>query len=230
MTAHYSDLIDRTDSRAVLIPSDLNSAKEHKAYINLFKRLLDVTLIIIALPIILPLMVILAALVALDGGAPFYTQKRVGLKGRMFTIWKLRTMVPDAENMLQSYLETNATARREWNSTQKLKRDPRITTIGRILRKTSMDELPQLWNVILGEMSLIGPRPMLPEQKKLYPGPTYFGMRPGITGLWQISARNECSFSKRASFDQRYRYKVSLLTDLRILMQTVRVVLSGTGY
>jgi len=230
MTAHYSDLIDRPNSEVVPFPSELSAAGKHKAYTGFFKRLADVALIIIALPIVLPVMLVLAILTALDGSAPFYTQKRVGLGGRTFTMWKLRTMVPDAEHMLQSYLQSNTAARREWDTTQKLKQDPRITTIGKILRKTSMDELPQLWNVLRGDMSLIGPRPMLPEQKTLYPGPVYFGMRPGITGLWQISDRNECSFAERASFDQRYRHSVSFSTDLHILAQTVQVVLRGTGY
>ena len=230
MTAHYSNLINRPDSEAVPIPAESRTTQGQGAYIGFFKRLLDVTLIIIALPIVLPVILILAALAALDGNAPFYTQKRVGLNGRSFTMWKLRTMVPDAEHKLQSYLQTDSDARREWESSQKLKQDPRITVIGKILRKTSLDELPQLWNVLRGDMSLIGPRPMLLEQEALYPGPAYFGMRPGITGNWQISDRNECHFSDRASFDQRYKYSVSFSTDLYILMQTVRVVLRGTGY
>lgn len=230
MSAHYSDLIDSPDSEVAPFPSELSAVGNENVYAGFFKRFLDVTLIVIALPIVLPVMLILAALAALDGNVPLYTQKRVGLKGRTFIMWKLRTMVPDAEHKLQSYLETDSAARREWQSTQKLKRDPRVTVIGRILRKTSLDELPQLWNVLRGDMSLIGPRPMLPEQEALYPGPTYFGMRPGITGLWQVSDRNKCSFSQRASFDQRYRHGISFSTDLHILARTVRVVLDGTGY
>ena len=124
----------------------------------------------------------------------------------------------------------NPEARLEWNSTQKLKADPRITRLGRLLRKTSMDELPQLWNVLIGDMSLVGPRPMMPSQRSLYNGTAYYALRPGITGPWQVSERNEVEFSQRAEFDREYEENVSLLTDLRLLVATTQVVIRGTGY
>lgn len=199
-------------------------------YRNFGKRLLDVTAVVASGIIVVPLILLLALAVALDGFSPFYWNDRVGRGGRTFRMLKLRTMVPDADRMLEQYLDRNPEARLEWNSTQKLKADPRITRLGRFLRKTSMDELPQLWNVLIGDMSLVGPRPMMPSQRSLYSGLAYYALRPGITGPWQVSERNEVEFSKRAEFDREYEENVSLLTDLRLLAATTRVVIRGTGY
>lgn len=199
-------------------------------YRNRVKRGLDIALVLIGGIIVLPVILVLALLVALDGSSPFYRSPRVGRGGRTFQMLKLRTMVPDADRQLENYLNSNAEARLEWNSTQKLKSDPRITRLGRFLRKTSLDELPQLWNVLVGDMSLVGPRPMMPEQRVLYSGLAYYSLRPGITGPWQISERNETTFSKRAEFDLDYDRNLSFATDLRILLKTFGVVLRGTGY
>lgn len=200
------------------------------AYHAFVKRPLDLFLVIATAPIVLPIVLLMAALVALEGGKPFYSQLRVGRNDRTFRIWKIRTMSVDADARLESHLAANPDARIEWNSTQKLKNDPRITKIGRILRKTSLDELPQLWNVITGSMSLIGPRPMMLCQKTKYPGIAYYWLRPGITGLWQVSDRNDCEFAGRARFDDEYAHSVSLSTDLNILSKTVSVVLKATGH
>jgi lipopolysaccharide/colanic/teichoic acid biosynthesis glycosyltransferase len=139
-------------------------------------------------------------------------------------------MVMDAEARMAAHLARDPAARAEWEETQKLKADPRVTPIGRLIRKTSLDELPQLWNVLMGDMSLVGPRPMMPEQARLYPGRAYYSLRPGITGFWQISSRNETSFAGRAAYDTRYARRISFATDLGVLLATVRVVLRGTGY
>ena len=138
-------------------------------------------------------------------------------------------MVPNADAILDRYLNDNPEAKREWDLHQKLKHDPRVTTFGRFLRKSSLDELPQVLNVLVGDMSLVGPRPMLPEQQSMYPGSAYYLLRPGITGFWQISDRNNCSFSKRAFYDAMYARSVSLSTDLRVLAKTLVVVFRGTG-
>ncbi len=199
-------------------------------YRDTFKRILDVTLVLLSAVVVVPVVTLLALLVASDGASSFYSQDRVGRNGRSFRIWKLRTMVPDADARLARHLAENPDAAAEWNRTQKLKRDPRITPIGRILRKTSMDELPQLWNVLVGEMSLVGPRPMMTNQQSLYPGAAYYRLRPGITGAWQVSERNESSFAERAVFDASYDQSVTLANDLSIILRTVRVVLRGTGY
>ena len=140
-------------------------------------------------------------------------------------------MVRDADAVLESYLAADPEMRREWDEIQKLRHDPRITRVGAVLRKTSLDELPQLWNVLIGDMSLVGPRPMLPEQLSLYgPSGAYFSLRPGITGLWQVSARNEEVFSFRSRVDATYARSVSLRQDLVLLVKTVGVVVRRTGY
>jgi lipopolysaccharide/colanic/teichoic acid biosynthesis glycosyltransferase len=193
------------------------------------KRLLDLALVIGAAPAIVPLVGVLALLVKRDGGSAFYRQPRLGREERVFHILKLRSMVPDAEACLKRHLDENPAARLEWETTQKLRDDPRVTPFGRFLRKYSLDELPQLWNVVTGDMSLVGPRPMFPQQRKLYPGSVCFAFRPGLTGLWQVSERNQCSFAKRAEYDARYAETISLATDLAIIWRTVAVVAHGTG-
>ncbi len=207
-----------------------SSAMPLSFYRSFAKRALDTLLILCALPLIVPLIAVLAVLIALDGHNPFYTQLRVGRGGRNFRMLKLRTMVPNADEQLARYLEANPEAKAEWDGTQKLKKDPRITTIGRILRKTSIDELPQLFNVLGGSMSLVGPRPMMLSQKDLYPGKGYYDLRPGITGFWQISERNKCDFRDRAKFDDAYNRSLSFRTDVAVIAKTFDVVLRGTGY
>ena len=194
------------------------------------KRVMDVILILLALPFLVPILLLVAFAVARDGHTALYSQERIGRNGHVFKIWKFRTMVPDAQKQLDHLIANDAALADEWRTTQKLRQDPRITSVGTVLRKTSIDELPQLWNVLKGEMSLVGPRPMMTDQKGLYAGNAYFAMRPGLTGLWQISDRNKCSFAARAAFDTTYYHKMSLWTDLKILMATVGVVVSCTGY
>ena len=193
------------------------------------KRAFETLLILLTAPVTLPLMLLMAGLVALDGHNPFFAQKRIGRNGRVFRIWKLRSMVVDAESRLQAHLDDHPGDRAQWARTQKLKHDPRITPVGRLLRKTSLDELPQLWNVFMGDMSLVGPRPMMCSQRSLYPGTAYYNLRPGITGSWQVSERNESEFASRAAYDASYDKNLTLGTDLNILFRTVGVVLRGTG-
>jgi len=191
---------------------------------------MDVAVTAFAAFVWLPLIGILAAIVALDGHSPFYTQKRVGRDGRTFRIIKLRTMVADADAALERHLASDPAAREEWDRTQKLKSDPRITRIGAILRASSADELPQLLNVLWGDMSLVGPRPFMENQKALYPGLGYYRVRPGITGLWQVSERNDSAFAYRAVLDDEYERTLSFKGDIAILRRTVGAVLSCTGY
>jgi exopolysaccharide production protein ExoY len=199
-------------------------------YRNTLKRAFDLCFVILTSVVVVPLTVVLALIVALDGYRPFYRSPRVGRNGRVFQMLKLRTMVPDADGMLEKFLSENQTAQLEWDSTQKLKRDPRITAVGRFLRKTSLDELPQLFNVLRGDMSLVGPRPMMPTQRTLYPGLAYYALRPGVTGPWQVSDRNESEFAKRADYDREYERSVTFLSDARLILATLRVVFKGTGY
>lgn len=206
------------------------SVPERRAYRAIFKRALDIGLTVAVLPIVVPLMAVMAALIALDGHNPFYSQVRIGRGGKEFRMWKMRTMVHNADALLKAYLEENPVAKMEWDANQKLKNDPRITWVGRILRKSSMDELPQLLNVLNGTMSLVGPRPIMRCQRDEYAGSSYYRMAPGITGLWQVAERNECNFNGRVKYDDSYDKMLSLKTDIWVLAKTVRVVLRGTGY
>jgi lipopolysaccharide/colanic/teichoic acid biosynthesis glycosyltransferase len=198
-------------------------------YAALAKRALDIALVLLAAPLALLVVALVCPFIMRDGGSPFFAQERVGRGGRVFRMWKLRSMVQDAEARLDAYLDACPERRREWDAFQKLRHDPRITPVGRLIRKTSIDELPQLWNVLCGEMSVVGPRPMMPSQRALYPGAAYYALRPGITGFWQVSVRNESNFAQRAEFDSSYFREMSLATDLRVLLRTVRVVVCGTG-
>lgn len=228
MTVHFES-IDRAEDVQIAVPS-FTAPVRSGLYRRAGKRLFDLVLLLAALPIILPVIAVITLALVLDGQVPFFRQKRVGRDGREFTIWKFRTMVANADALLQEYLQKNPAAYEEWHNHQKLKDDPRVTRIGRVLRKTSVDELPQLWNVLRGEMSIVGPRPMMPEQRRLYPGAAYYAMLPGITGPWQVSARNECEFSARAKYDTQYGQSMSLLTDIRLIARTVGVVFKATGY
>lgn len=211
------------------IPQKISVAPGNSTYRTSGKRLFETALVLLSLPVVLPLITFAAILVMLDGHAPFYVQKRVGQGGREFNMWKLRTMVPGAKDMLDAYLQTNPEAAAEWDSNQKLRNDPRVTRVGRFLRKSSIDELPQLLNVLNGTMSIVGPRPMMPCQRGSYHGTAYYRLKPGITGLWQVSDRNECEFTGRVQYDELYYCIVSFRTDLSVLFRTIGVMLRGTG-
>lgn len=200
-------------------------------YRDVIKRVSDILFIILTLPFSLPIILFCAAALWLEGGNPFYTQFRLGRDGKRFSILKLRTMVRDADAKLESLLAQSPEARLEWKQFQKLKDDPRITPIGGLLRAASLDELPQLLNVLTGKMSIIGPRPMLPEQLPMYGDPTaYNALRPGITGLWQVSARNIEKFSYRNEVDTVYEGALCAQLDAKIFFKTVGVVLRRTGH
>jgi len=222
--------VDKTSISKVPVYESGGRAALRRGFYPPVKRLIDIAGTLAGGVVALPLVAVSAALVKLDGGPAFYHQKRLGKDGKVFEIWKLRSMVMDADEHLARYLADNPDAKAEWDRDQKLKHDPRITRVGRFLRKYSIDELPQLWNVFKGDMSLVGPRPMFPSQRQIYPGSACFALRPGITGLWQTSARNASSFSERADYDLRYAQEMSLSLDLAIMMRTVGIVLKGTGY
>lgn len=232
MTAHDTEFtrLARTRPATVTEVAQPRARHGHRLYRERIKRSLDVVLVLLSVPFVLPLIAILAILVARDGGQPFYTQERIGKNGRVYRMWKLRSMVRDADARLHAYLDQNEAMRAEWDSKQKLIEDPRITRLGQVLRKTSLDEVPQLWNVLKGDMSIVGPRPMMVNQKAMYPGSDYYDLRPGITGAWQISDRNASTFAERAHFDKSYNETLSFGEDLRILGATVRVVMKATGH
>ena len=199
---------------------------------QLIKRWMDVTLIVISLPILLPVFALIALAIKLDSPGPiFYTQKRVGQDGRELRMWKFRSMVLNAETVLKTYLEQNPALRAEWEENFKLKDDPRITRVGKILRRTSLDELPQLWNVFCREMSLIGPRPIVKEEIPLYKDDfeIYKQVLPGMTGMWQISGRNDISYDERVNLDVYYVQNWSIWLDIHILMHTFITALQAKG-
>ncbi|WP_407496380.1 sugar transferase [Pseudooceanicola sp. MF1-13] len=205
-----------------------------RPYARTYKRLFDIVatllLVVVTAPILIPGLAVVLAWVSADGHPALYRQRRIGRNGRVFGMLKIRTMVPGAEQALALHLEADPEARREWEQRQKLHNDPRVTRLGRFLRRTSLDELPQIWNVLRGDMSLVGPRPIMVDQVGLYPGRAYYTLRPGLTGLWQVSARNATGFAERAQYDDRYRGSLSLMGDLSILWRTLFVVLRGTGW
>ena len=195
------------------------------------KRLFDLTLALALMPVLVPLISVLWLLTKRDGGSGFFGHRRVGRNGKVFRCWKLRTMVVDAEQKLREHLKENPAAAAEWARDHKLDDDPRITRLGRFLRKTSLDELPQIWNVIRGEMSFVGPRPIVRVELHKYGNhrPVYLSMTPGITGLWQVSGRNDVTYDERVNFDVEYAKDISLLTDLRLIAKTGLSVVGATG-
>jgi lipopolysaccharide/colanic/teichoic acid biosynthesis glycosyltransferase len=226
MSYFSADLeLKRDDDGVLVIPATATPS----FYRTFGKRALDLVLVIGTAFLTVPFILILALAVLATGQSPFYVQTRVGLNGKAFQMWKLQTMLPNADDLLEKHLCENPEDRAEWDAKQKLAKDPRVTPIGNWLRRTSMDELPQLLNVLNGTMSLVGPRPMMVDQKAQYHGTAYYRLRPGMTGLWQISDRNECDFVGRVRFDETYDRILTLTTDLRALVRTVGVVIRGTG-
>lgn len=199
---------------------------------ELYKRPMDLIGSAVLLVLTFPLTGLIALLIKLDSAGPvIYRQIRVGKDGTLFEILKFRSMVCGADEGIDLHLNNNPDLRLGWERFQKLLHDPRLTRIGRVLRRLSLDELPQLWNVIRGEMSLVGPRPIFPDQRPLYGRAIdeYIQMRPGMTGLWQVSGRNRLSFSERVRCDVDYHRRRSLWLDIRILARTAWVVLSREG-
>ena len=201
------------------------------SYAGLGKRCLDVVAVLVLLPIVVPVLLLLAAFVMLDGGRPFFGHLRIGRHGRDFQCWKIRTMVSDAEATLKHILATDPEAAAQWARDHKLLHDPRITRLGNFLRKSSLDELPQLWNVLRGDMSLVGPRPVTRDELDRY-GETasvYLSVRPGVTGLWQVQGRNSIQYDDRVRLDRLYVQQLAFARDLNILVRTLSVVFARTG-
>jgi Undecaprenyl-phosphate galactose phosphotransferase WbaP len=200
--------------------------------VRLLKRSLDLVSIIIGGICIVPIVLIIMVLVKLTSPGPiFYGQNRIGRGGLEFKAWKFRSMVRDADEQLKVYLEAHPELRAEWERDHKLKNDPRVTWIGAILRRTSLDELPQLWNILCGEMSLVGPRPIVQAEIEKYGErfSLYTKVRPGLSGLWQVSGRNDVTYAERIALDCYYVRNWSVWLDLVILARTFRVVLLGKG-
>jgi len=199
---------------------------------RLIKSLLDLVLTLAVGVVLLPAIAIIAILVKLDSPGPiFYGQPRLGQNSTPFVAWKFRSMVSNADQVLDRYFEANPELRSQWQRDHKLRYDPRITGIGGFLRRTSLDELPQLWNVLRGEMSLVGPRPIVKEEIFRYADkyPLYAKVLPGLTGLWQVSGRNNVSYEERVNLDAYYVRNWSVWLDIYILLRTIWVVVIGDG-
>jgi Undecaprenyl-phosphate galactose phosphotransferase WbaP len=199
---------------------------------RLTKRAMDFVLAAGGGALVLPWVAIVALIVRLTSRGPaFYGHGRIGEGGRMFRAWKFRTMVENADEILEHCLEADPGLRAEWMANHKLRDDPRVTKIGKLLRQTSLDELPQIWNVIRGEMSLVGPRPIVRHEAGKYGEEfdTYRRVRPGITGLWQVSGRSETTYAERVAMDVHYVRNWSVWLDVYLLAKTVGVVLRKRG-
>ena len=214
------------DSLLVRLQNKL--AFPHSAFI---KRTVDIVGSSIALLLTLPVFIVLVLLIKRDGGPVFFKQVRIGRDDKTFNCWKFRSMVPNAELVLEEYLERHAELRQAWEQDHKLKDDPRVTFVGNFIRKGSIDELPQLWNVLKGDMSLVGPRPIVYEERMRYGEyfDYYMSIRPGITGLWQISGRNDTTYKERVDLDVWYSRNWSLWLDVVIIVKTVPAVLFRSG-
>lgn len=196
------------------------------------KRIMDVGLGWIGTLFALPIILIISLILWIASiRPPFYEQERVGRNGRLFKMLKFATMSTNETDGLRDHLQNHPAARREWEQTHKLRDDPRITKIGRLLRRTSLDELPQLVNVLKGEMSLVGPRPILVQEMDQYGDRLnlYLTVRPGLTGLWQVSGRNERTFAERIELDEHYIRRWSIWLDISILFRTIWAVLACDG-
>lgn len=196
------------------------------------KTAFDKAMALLALPVLLPLGLIVAlVLLIADGGPVLYSQTRVGRYGKPFQCWKFRTMVRDADAALERALQADPALRLEWLACRKLRRDPRIHPVGNFLRKTSLDEIPQLWNVLRGDMSFVGPRPVVSDELRFYGAfaADYMSVRPGLTGAWQVSGRSNTTYDERVALDIDYVRNQTFRNDLRIVAKTVKVVLAQTG-
>ena len=196
------------------------------------KRTLDIAFAVALAIVALPVSLLIAAAILIESGRPvFFRHRRIGRGGRAFSLLKFRTMAQNSDQILAEYLEENPDAAREWERTHKLRHDPRVTRIGRLLRRTSLDELPQIWNIMRGEMSMAGPRPIVEAEIAKYGNayPLYSLAKPGLTGLWQVSGRNDTTYRRRVELDAAYVRNWTPGMDFKLLFKTVGVVVKGKG-
>jgi Undecaprenyl-phosphate galactose phosphotransferase WbaP len=223
-------------TEAVIIPGS-RSHRANRIPSELFryrviKRCADVILVLVSIPLTLVTLSIVAVMVMLSSPGPvLYSHRRIRKSGAFFSMWKFRTMCVNSAEVLDEYLTKNPKARTEWNETHKLRNDPRITPIGLFLRRYSLDELPQLWNVLVGQMSLVGPRPIVAAEVEKYGDSfkCYCRVKPGLTGLWQVSGRSELTYEERVALDCEYVQRWSLWNDLKILSKTFSSVINQDG-
>jgi len=230
----------RFGSRALAFPEGAISAgmlrfersPRHTFPYRVGKRLIDLGLILLAAPFLLPIVAIISIAVLISSPGPvFFSHRRINRHGSFFSMWKFRTMAVNGAHILEEYFEAHPEAREEWHATRKLKHDPRATRVGNFLRRTSLDELPQLWNVFVGDMSLVGPRPIVAGEVAKYGShfADYCLVKPGVTGLWQVSGRSDTTYQERIELDRRYAQTWTLTGDIAILFKTVITVIRQHG-
>lgn len=228
-----NELMGRIGAQYADLQQYLSSDRKFFGRIGILKRTMDISISVVALIFLLPVFCFVAIAIKLTSDGPvFYRQERLGRFGQLFSIYKFRSMHLDGDNKLQALLASCPVSKANWDKYQKLKNDPRITRIGAFLRKTSIDELPQIINVLRGEMSIVGQRPLLPDQQMIYGIDNYLHYirsRPGITGLWQVSGRNALPFERRAELDLEYSEKWSIWFDLKIIFMTLPALLFPKG-
>lgn len=210
----------------------LDSGPLPNSYQARAKRWFDVLFSFVSFPVVILLGLLVSAMIKLDSPGPVLVRlERLGKGGQPFGQYKFRTMIEDAEDVLQELLESDPQIRREFEQTYKIKNDPRVTRFGRWLRKTSLDEVPQVLNVLKGDMSWVGPRAVRPDELKMYgeSAAAFLTAIPGLTGLWQVSGRSRLSYEDRVRLDMRYIEKASFWLDLAIILRTVPVMLTGDG-
>lgn len=212
----------------LLLKINTNLTKNSSRWI---KRAFDLVMTVLICLVFSPVLLLLTLWVMSDGGKPFYGHTRIGKNGKAFTCWKFRSMGLDSQEVLAHLLATDPAAKAEWEQDFKLRNDPRVTRVGRLLRKTSLDELPQLWNVLRGDMSLVGPRPIIDEELARYGNSKdyYLMAKPGMTGLWQVSGRNDVDYDTRVYLDAWYVKNWSLWNDIVIMFKTIEIVLKRDG-
>ena len=199
---------------------------------RVLKRGLDLLLVLLCLPLLLLVVATIALAIRVTSPGPiFFSHRRIRGHGRFFSMWKFRTMCVNSAEVLENYLAANPDARGEWRKDHKLKYDPRVTRVGEFLRRTSLDELPQIWNVLTGSMSLVGPRPIVAAEVEKYGEffADYCLVKPGVTGLWQVSGRSQISYPERVQLDRHYAHHWSLTADVRILCRTLSSVVNQDG-
>lgn len=198
-----------------------------------FKRIFDIVFSLFAFTLGFPIFFLTALAVRFSStGKIIYSHERIGIHGKPFHCYKFRTMYPDADLRLKEILASNPELQEEWEKNHKLKNDPRITRVGAFLRKTSLDELPQFWNVLRGDLSVVGPRPRVKSEVQKYFGaraPLLLSVRPGLTGIWQVSGRSNTSYESRLLMDEEYIQKQSLLFDLKLILKTIPAMIFSRG-
>ncbi len=220
-----------TGGVAARTPSKVTSPADNFRY-AVVKRALDITIVVLLSPLLLPVVAILLLAVILGSPGPaFFSHRRLCRNGSFFSMWKFRTMCVNSAEVLEQHLKHYPLERQEWLRTHKLRKDPRVTPLGNLLRRSSLDELPQVWNVLTGRMSLVGPRPIVAAEAEKYGRSFghYLAVKPGITGLWQTSGRSTLTYAERVALDRHYVENWSLWLDMKILFRTIGKVANSDG-